>query len=141
MDLKEKIYKIMTDSPLAVLATITQDGRPWARYIIITGEKDLRIKFPSSVNSRKVIQINRNPEVHVTCGATAMASMTPYLQIEGKAKITRDENILKQIWMDELKNYFTGPGDPNYCVGIIEPYRIEYVNMSQTTEVWESAKK
>jgi general stress protein 26 len=141
MDLKEKIHTIMKDYPLAALATVTEDGRPWARYILIAGEKDLSIKFRTSMNSRKVAHINHNPEVHVTCGASAANSMTPYLQIEGKARITRDESLRKQMWMDELKNYFTGPDDPNYCIGIIEPYRIEHFSMSQTPEIWEPAKK
>ncbi len=31
MDLEEKIYNLMKEYPLATLATITEDGRPWAR--------------------------------------------------------------------------------------------------------------
>jgi len=141
MDLKERIYGIMKEYPLATLATITEDGRPWARIVMITPESDLRIRFVTAANSRKVAHLGRNPEVHITCGASLVDSMAPFLQIEGKAKVTRDEGIKKQMWTDALKRYFTGPDDPNYCVGIIEPYRIEYFSQSMSPEVWEPAKK
>ena len=141
MDLKEKIYNIMKEFPLAALATVTEDGRPWVRFIMIAVEKDLSIKFSTPLNSRKVVQINRKPEVHLTCGESLVDSLAPYLQVEGKARITWDETLRKQMWTNTLKRYFTGPDDTNYGVGIIEPYRIEYFSRSETPEVWEPAKK
>lgn len=141
MDLRERIYGILKGCPLATLATVTEDGRPWARFVMIVVERDLSIKFATAMNSRKVNHINHNPEVHVTCGAALTDSLAPYLQVEGKARITRDEGIRQQMWTEVLKRYFYGPGDPNYCVGIVEPYRIEHYGTSIHPEVWEPAKK
>ena len=141
MDLKEKIYNIMKEYPLATLATITEDGRPWARPVMIAAEQDLSIKFATPLNSRKVVQINRNPEVHLACGASLVDSLAPYLQVQGKARISRDANIRRQMWSSALKKYFAGPDDANYGVGIIEPYRIEYLSVPGHPEVWEPAKK
>lgn len=45
------------------------------------------------------------------------------------------------MWTDSLNHYFTGPDDPDYCVGIIEPTRIELFTTAQTPEVWEAEKK
>ena len=141
MGLQEKIYNIMKEYPLAALATITEDGRPWVRPIMIIAEQDLSIKFATPLDSRKVAQINRNPEVHLACGASLVDSLAPYLQVQGKALIRRDAAIRTQIWTNVLKKYFTGPDDPNYGVGIIKPYRIEYFRAPGPPEVWEPAKK
>jgi general stress protein 26 len=137
MDLKGKIYEVIKDNPLGALATLTKDGRPRVRYIVLTVERDLSIRFVTSLTSRKVAQINLNPEVHVTCGAVPDDSLAPYVQVEGKATISRDEKIRKKMWRPTLENYFTGPDDSDYCVGIIEPYRIEYFGTAMTPEVWE----
>ena len=141
MDLQKKIYNLMKEYPLAALATVTEDGKPWVRFIMIAPEKDLSINFATLLNSRKVAQINHNPEVHLACGAALVDSVAPYVQIAGTAKTSRDETIRKAMWTDALTKYFTGPDDANYCVGIIEPYRIEYFSMPKPPEVWTPAKK
>ena len=141
MDLQEKIYDVMKTYPLAALATITEDGRPWVRPIMIAVEENLSIKFATPLNSRKVAQINRNPEVHLACGASLVDSLAPYLQVQGKAHISQDLALRRRMWTSALKKYFAGPDDVNYGVGIIEPYRIEYFSRSETPEVWEPTKK
>jgi general stress protein 26 len=141
MELGERILNVLKEYPLAALATITQDGKPWVRYIMIEADSDLRLRFATALHSRKVSHIRTTPEVHLTCGAALVDSMAPYLQIQGKATVTREEGLRKRMWTETLKRYFSGPEDPDYGVGIIEPYRIEYYNMSITPEVWEPAKK
>jgi general stress protein 26 len=90
------------------------------------------------VNSRKVAQIRRNPEVHLTTGVTDMATAESYLQVQGRAEILTDERTKRAVWNDQLKGIFTGPDDPNYAVCKITPYRIEYQSMGMVPpEVWE----
>ena len=91
---------------------------------MMVGEKDLTMKFTTSMKSRKVVQIKNNPEVHITCGVSDIMTATQYLQIQGKAKISRDKTLCKEMWQDFHKRYFSGPDDPNFCVGIVKPYRI-----------------
>ena len=113
----------------------------WHSIDPLATEQDLSIKFATPLNSRKVVQINRNPEVHLACGASLVDSLAPYLQVQGKAQIGRDANMRRQTWSSALKKYFAGPDDANYGVGIIEPYRIEYLSVPGPPEVWEPAKK
>ena len=43
------------------------------------------------------------------------------------------------FWFDDLNNYFSGPEDPNYCVVIIKPSKIELGTMgSVEPEIWKS---
>ena len=138
-DLKETIYDIIKMPQLMGLATVTEDGKPWVRYVMGFGSEDLTIRFVTGLQSRKVGQINKNPEVHMICGGSTLQDTQIYLQISGTAEITADEEVRHMIWRDELKAYFTGPDDPNFCIGIVKPYRIEYYTMTEMApKVWEA---
>lgn len=125
-NLKERILEIIGKPHLAGFATITADGKPWVRYVVAVGAEDLTIRFSTFVGSRKVQQIQKNPEVHLTCGATSLTEMTPYLQIQGTASLVTTQEEKDGFWNPELENYFTGPSDPNYGVVVVKPYHIEY---------------
>jgi general stress protein 26 len=135
--LKDHILEIIGTPQLASLASLTEEGKPWVRYVMVTGDKDLTLRFASFLESRKVAQIKNNPEVHLTCGVTSPESADSYLQIQGRAHVTTDEAERGAYWKDELKRYFSGPDDPNYCIVKVTPYRIEYMSPgSMEPEVW-----
>lgn len=140
-DLKERILAVIKTPQLMPLATVTEDGNPWVRYVMGFGADDLSIRFVTSLQTRKVAQIKSNPEVHLTCGASSssLQETERYLQISGKAEITTDETERNLYWNDNLKAYFSGPDDPAYCVVIVKPYRIEYSTLTEMVpQVWES---
>lgn len=138
-NLKEKIASKLKQSVLFTLATVTEEGKPWVRYVTPFADDDLTIWMATFANSRKVAQIRRNPEVHLTTGVTSMESAVSYLQIQGRAEILTDDKTKKAVWFDHLKGIFSGPDDPNYCVCKIKPYRIEYQGMGMMPpEVWEA---
>ena len=138
-DLKEQIYAAVKEPQLMSLATITEEGKPWTRYVMGFGSEDLTLRFVTSLVTRKVGHIKNNPEVHMVCGASTLEATERYLQISGRAEITTNEAERHLCWNDELKAYFSGPDDPNYCVGIVKPYRIEYYMMTDMTpQIWEA---
>jgi general stress protein 26 len=140
-DLREKIYKAIKEIQLMPLATVTEAGRPWVRYVTAWGSEDLTIRFVTSFKSRKVGQIKHNPEVHLTCGAQTPEATESYLQISGKAEITKQKKERQRYWNDELKAYFSGLDDPDFCICVVKPYRIEYRGMTEMKpEVWEAKK-
>ena len=138
-DLKERIYGIIKDYQIVSLATVTEDGKPWVRYVTMVGAKDFTMKFTTSMKSRKVNHIKNNWEVHILCGLSSMETAKQYLQIQGKAKISRDAVLRDEMWQDFMSKYFSGPDDPNYGVGIVKPYHIELFTMAsrQKPEIWE----
>jgi general stress protein 26 len=137
--LKDKILAIIGQPVLGSLATVTPEGKPWTRYVVPQADADLIVHFSTFVGSRKIAHLRGNPEVHLTVGHNTLSNMgQPYLQIAGRAEVSVDPAIKQKYWHDELKAYFSGAGDPNYCVVLIKPYRIEYQTFeSQTPEVWE----
>ncbi len=135
-DLKTKILDLLKKHHLAVLATITEDGKPWARYVAVNVAPDLTIRTATFKNSRKVAQVKKNPEVHLTCGYDG-DMMTPYVQIQGRAEVIDDKKERHDLWNDHFKAYFKGPDDPNYVVMIVHPYRIELMaDGSHQPQVW-----
>jgi general stress protein 26 len=141
-DLKERILKILQQPQLAGLATVTPDGKPWVRYVMAVGAPDLTIRCATFISARKVKQIERNPEVHLTCGITDPRNMAPYLQIQGRATLSTSQDARHGFWSDMLSAIFNGPDDPNYGVLEIQPYYIEY-NRPGTfePEVWTAEEK
>jgi general stress protein 26 len=135
--LKDHILEIMGRQHLASLATVTDEGKPWVRYVIARGDGDLNLRFACFLDSRKVSQIKKNPEVHLTCGVTSPQTAESYLQVQGRAEVATDETERDAFWKEELRRYFGGPDDPNYCVVKVVPYRIEYMAPgSMDPEVW-----
>jgi general stress protein 26 len=125
-ELKEKIHNLITTPALAAFATLTHDGRPWVRFVMIVADEDLTVRFATYVESRKVAQIAENPNVHLTAGNRNLSEMGPYLQMEGTAELTTSEEERKHFWSPELSRYFKGPDDPNYGIIRVRPSRIEY---------------
>jgi general stress protein 26 len=136
--LKRKIIAKLSAPTLCVLATVTEDGKPWARYVTPFADDNLTIWLATFASSRKIAQIRENPEVHLTTGVTDPRVDMPYLQIQGRADILTDGETKKAVWSDYLARIFSGPDDPNYVVCRISPYRIEWQpGGSGTPEVWE----
>jgi len=137
-DLKQKILAKMNDHTLASFATITEDGAPWVRYVVIKADEQLNIWFATFKNSRKIKHITKNPEVHLGLGVTDMAAAS-WMQVQGRATILEDAETKKAVWYDMLEPVFKGPEDPNLVVCKVTPYRIEYYAMnSPSPEVWEA---
>jgi len=137
--LQRKIVAKLTGHTLCVMATVTEDGRPWARYVTPFADDNLTIWLATFAQSRKVAHIRRHPEVHLTTGVTDIQGSMPYLQIQARAEILTDSETKKAVWSDYLANIFTGPDDPNYVVCRITPYRIEWQPTGNLPpEVWEA---
>lgn len=141
-ELEKKILDIIRKPQLSGLATEFTPGIPWVRYVIAVGSEDMTLRCATFVDSRKVEQIEKNPEVHLTCGVATPQNMVPYLQIQGRARLSCDPNTKVMFWNETLSGIFSGADDPKYGVLVIEPYRIEYCTPeSYTPEVWEKKHK
>ncbi len=130
-DLKSKIKEILSEPQLAVLATVTDDDKPWCRYVLIFTDEDMMIRLATNVETRKIEQIRNNPEVHLTCGVKNPFEPKNWLQIQGQASLNTSNEIKHVFWYDMLERIFEGPDDPLYGVIEIKPYTIEYVEAGQ----------
>jgi len=111
---------------LAALATI-KDKKPWVRFVVSYND-DLNLYISTYASSRKVKQIKKNPNVHVTMGASLENLKAPYVQIAGCASIRNDAMIRRKCWHNYMKEYYSGPDDPAYVVIEVKPQLIEYMD-------------
>jgi general stress protein 26 len=136
--LKEKILEKLKEPTLASFATVAEDGKPWTRYVVVKADEELNIWFATFLNSRKALQIAKNPEVHLTLGVNDPQTAVSWLQVQGRAELLEDTETKNAVWYDMLSSIFNGPDDPNYVVCKIKPYRIEYYMMNMPKpEIWE----
>ena len=137
--LKNKILDKMKGLTLASFATVTEDGKPWVRYVVVKADENLNIWFATFKTSRKVRQITENPDVHLLLGVNDLPSAASWIQIQGRAQILDDADTKNAVWYSMLEPMFTGPNDPNYNVCKVTPYRIEFYTMNrQQPEVWQA---
>jgi general stress protein 26 len=130
-DLKQKV-RAKLDEPMALwaLATVTEDGKPWVRYVTPMADENMTLWCATFLQSRKVGQIGKNPEVHLTVGVKDLPTAESWLQVQGRGEVLTDEPTRHAAWMPELSGQFSGPDDPNFAVLKITPYRIEYQIMA-----------
>lgn len=91
MALKDKIIQLIKKSEIATFATIAEENKPWVRYVSVIISGDMTVRFSTFISSRKVKQIQKNPEVHLTCGVTDPKNWKDYIQIQGRATVTQDK--------------------------------------------------
>ena len=140
-NLKQRIFELAKEPQLLSLATITEDGKPWVRYMVGQADEELSVRFCTALCSDKIRHMRQNPNVHVTLGANDVMTTKEWIQVEGTAEISTAKAERDAFWNDGLKAYFTGPDDPNYCVVIVKPSRIELASMaSMAAEIWELGK-
>ncbi len=126
-DLKKNILDVLKGHQLASLATVTANGTPWVRYVMSLGTEDLTLFVVTSARSRKIAQVKARPEVHVIVGGNAEQMDHPCVNVVATARILDDAESKRKFWHDELKHYFSGPDDPDYCILKIMPSVIEYL--------------
>ena len=137
-DLKNRIYDIIKKPHLACFSTNNLENKPWVRYVMAKASEDQKIRFCTHVQARKVAHIQKNPEVHLTCGINKLSSRRPYLQIQGLAQLDTSKEARHGFWSRMLSNIFSGPDDPNYGVIIVDPYRIEYRRSDTSApDIWK----
>lgn len=138
-DLTARIFEMLKEPFLASFATLTEDGKPWVRYVTPRAAGDLTLRFATAAGSRKVAQLKKNPEVHLACGAIDPTSAKNYLQIQGRAEFKNDPEERHAFWHEVLRRYFKGPDDLTYGVVVVKPYRIEVYTMGHfKPEVWKA---
>jgi general stress protein 26 len=85
-NLEQRIFDVAKEFQLINFATITEDGKPWVRYVVGKADNELVFRFCTHKGTRKVSQIKKNPSVHILLGAKDMetadhlTSCTPHLQ-------------------------------------------------------------
>lgn len=134
-DLEQHIIQAIEDNPYCSLATV-EGGKPKARYMAVYND-GLSIYMATNRCTHKVEELEDNPNVSLLLGYES-GGTKDLLEIEGTAEVSRNGELRKQLWNNNMEKWFTGPDDPNYVILDITPKRIEYIGKGQDMQVWEA---
>jgi general stress protein 26 len=118
--------EIIASARYAALITKGTNGRISARTMDpFTPEADMVIWFGTNPRSRKVREIQRNPQVTIYyVDPVAQA----YVSIQGTARLINDPQEKERYWKDEWKTFYPDR-DQNYLLIAVKPQRLEVISV------------
>lgn len=131
MHLKEKIATIIQGQRTGVLSTVRND-KPHGAFMMFFHE-DFVLYVATDRNSKKITDIEKNPNVHVLLGREGKNLDEAYIEVEGIASIEEDQTLKNKFWTNSLKRWLLGAEDPNYVLIKINPDTIYYIDSAGTT--------
>lgn len=132
--LEQKITAALDANPYCAFATV-EGNKPKVRYMALYHE-GLQLHLATDRKTHKVEELKSNPQVFILAGYEAGGSKE-LLEIQGTAELTKNDRLRKDLWNDDLKQWFNGPEDPDLIILDIEPYRIEYTPQGGERLIWE----
>lgn len=122
---REKVWDMVKDIKIAMLATQGMDGRLFARPMASQArDKQGRLWFFASLDSPKTEEIERFSNVLLSYAAP---EKNEYISMSGEAEIVRDPEMIERLWHESLKVWFPeGKDDPNLTLICVEPVSAEY---------------
>lgn len=125
-DLKDRILKVLGESKIGSLATV-EGNKPHSRYMTFFNE-DLTLYTPTSKETYKAEEIEKNPYVHILLGYDGDGMGDAYIEVQGKAAIREDQDLKNKFWNEKMKKWLNSAEDPNFIILEIKPETIRLMN-------------
>lgn len=122
---REKVWDMIKDIKVAMMVTMDSEGRHFARPMVAQEPDEHHdLWFFSSMNSQKIEEIMRNPEVLLSY---ADIDGNAYVSVSGEAAVVRDRAKIDELWSESLKAWWPkGKDDPNVTLICVTPKSAEY---------------
>lgn len=124
-DAREKVWDLVKDIKMAMLATVGPDGRMHARPMAsVQKDFDGTLWFMTREHSLKVDEIESRPDVLL---AYSHPPQQHYVSITGKARVVRDRAKINELWSEADRVWFPkGPDDPEIALLAVDVEQAEY---------------
>jgi len=131
---REKVWELIKDIKVAMLVTMGEDGRHFARPMVAQEpDEHENLWFFTSLDSPKVVEITNNPDVLVSYAAP---TKNAYVSITGDARVVSDRAKIDELWSESLKAWWPeGKDDPNVALICVTPVSAEYWDGPASTVV------
>lgn len=126
----EELLKVtrmtMEGGHYCIFTTVTDDGVAHARLLEpFDPEEDLTVWFGTSPTSRKIEQIENNPQVTL---AYYFIKDGAYAVLQGTAETINDHELRKHYFREEWHAYFKGGPEGDFTLIKFTPQRIELIS-------------
>jgi general stress protein 26 len=121
----KKVAKLMKALDYCMMTTRSTDGMR-ARPMSNNGEVEFDgdVWFFSGADTRKVADIERDPQVHLGYADT---ENFVFVSMTGGATIVRDEEKKRELWIKELERWFEdGPESEDVVLIKVTPHTVAY---------------
>lgn len=127
---REHVWKLVSAFDTAMLITSAIGGGLRSRPLSIAKKrKDDRLYFATAIESEKVQEIARDPNVNV-----ALQDGRRFVSLTGRARVVQDRSLIRELWSESWKVWFPqGQDDPSLCLLEIEPAEASYWDGSGAT--------
>ncbi|MEL6253309.1 MAG: pyridoxamine 5'-phosphate oxidase family protein [Bacteroidota bacterium] len=117
--------EIMTEAKTCALISLDKEGRPRIRTMSpFLPEEGFIVWFGTNPNSRKVVQIKKDPRV--TLYYTAKDE-TGYVMIHGRAELVNDPDEKQKHWKEEWEAFYPNRGEA-YLLIKVSPEWMEVIS-------------
>ena len=131
---RKRAAALVDKLPYPMLVTWDRGGQPAIRAMTTIEHEGLRtIWFATSVSSRKIEHLRRNPSamVYIVDSQTESA-----VTLEGTAQLVQDEQAKQRYWRRGFERWFGGGyDDPRYCLLRFDTQRAVYTEDRANTEL------
>jgi len=141
LSLKDVAREIMVNANTCALITIDSLNRPRVRMMgTLKPDDDFIVWFGTNPKSRKVAQIQQNPEVTVYYAETGNSG---YVMLQGTAQLVNDFKEKETRWKTDWKQFYPNYPD-DYLLIKVTPTWLEVVsykhNIISESDTWEPQK-
>ena len=125
---KQEVIDLIKDAGYGVLTTCESD-QPRARPMMPFLDENGNLLLAALSHSRSINQIKANPKVEFCFIDRKMS----FARVTGLAKISTDPEKREQVWnyIPMLRQYFSGPQDPNFVLIEITTVQVEAMTPHQ----------
>ncbi len=126
---KQEVIDLIKDTGYGCLATL-EGNQPRVRPMLPYLDEDGNLLIAVLSRSRTIEHIKKNPHVEMCYIDRKMW----YARVTGNAKINTDIKKKEIAWnnIPMLRQYFAGPGDPNFVLIEVETTHVEAMSPHQT---------
>jgi len=120
---REHVRKLVSGFDTAMLVTSALTGGLHSRPLSIAKmSDDDTLYFATSIDSEKVLEIERNSSVNIV-----LQDGRRFVSLSGRARIVRDRTLIHELWSEAWKIWFPqGEKDPTLCLLAVDPLEAGY---------------
>lgn len=135
-DARRKLFELIKDLRVAMMATRGEGGKMHARPMASGRSKDFpdELWFLTSVRTGKIEEIREDSEVLLTY---ADESSQVYVSVTGKGRVSRDRDVIDELWSEHARTWFpNGKDDPEIAAIAVKVETAEYWDTPSSTMVY-----
>ena len=122
---KERLSKMVSHIPVAMLSTLSSEGGIHCRPMVTQKIDEAgSLWFFTSLETGKVSEIEIDPHVNLSYFACDDGT---FVSVTGLAQIVKDDSEIRNLWKSSMQSWFPkGVNDPNLALLKVTPEVTEY---------------